>query len=233
LLGISVVVFAWLIFSHTWTAEERKRSAAILVLFVASAVFWASYEQAGSSLSLFAERSTDRHIFGFEFPASWFQFVQPVFVIALAPVFAWLWMALNRRHAEPSSPAKFAHGLFWAGMAIAILVPAAMMAAHGALVSSWWLTGTYFLQTIGELCLSPVGLSAMTKLAPARAAGFMMGIWFLSISIGNWMAGKAASLYSSIPLPSLFGMVAGCTIVAALVLVLLIRPTVRLMSGVH
>jgi len=233
LLGISVVVFAWLIFSHTWTAEERKRSAAILVLFVASAVFWASYEQAGSSLSFFAERSTDRHIFGYEFPASWFQFIQPVFVIALAPVFAWLWLWLNRRHAEPSSPAKFSLGLFWAGAAIAILVPAAMMAAHGALVSYWWLTGTYFMQTIGELCLSPVGLSAMTKLAPARAAGFMMGIWFLSISIGDWLAGKAASVYSSIPLPSLFGIVAACTIVAALVLVLLIRPTVRLMSGVN
>jgi POT family proton-dependent oligopeptide transporter len=89
------------------------------------------------------------------------------------------------------------------------------------------------MQSIGEMCLSPVGLSAMTKLAPARAAGFMMGIWFLSISIGNWLAGKGASLYSSIPLPSLFGALAGCTIVAALVLVMLIRPTVRLMSGVN
>ena len=233
LLGISVVVFAWLIFSRTWTVEERKRSAAILVLFVASAVFWASYEQAGSSLSLFAERSTDRHIFGFEFPASWFQFVQPVFVILLAPVFAWVWLAMNRRRIEPSSPGKFSMGLLWAGLAIAILVPASLMAAHGAQVSYWWLTGTYFMQTIGELCLSPVGLSAMTKLAPERAAGFMMGIWFLSISIGNWTAGKAASLYSSIPLPSLFGVVAACTIVAALALVVLIRPTVRLMSGVH
>jgi POT family proton-dependent oligopeptide transporter len=233
LMGISVVVFTWLIFSKTWTAEERKRSAAILVLFVASAIFWASFEQAGSSLSLFAERNTDRHVFGFEFPASWFQFVQPIFVVILAPVFAWLWLALNRRHREPSSPAKFSMGLLWAGLAIAIMVPAAMMSAHGALVSSWWLTGTYLLQTLGEMCLSPVGLSAMTKLAPARAAGFMMGIWFLSISIGNWLAGKAASLYSSIPLPSLFGMVAGATIAAALVLVLMIRPTVRLMSGVN
>ena len=179
-------------FLEDWTAEERKRSAAILVLFVASALFWASFEQAGSSLSLFAERSTDRHIFGFEFPASWFQFVQPVFVVALAPVFAWLWLALNRRKIEPSSPAKFSMGLLWAGLAIAILVPAALMSEHGALVSYWWLTGTYFMQTIGELCLSPVGLSAMTKLAPARAAGFMMGIWFLSISIGNWTGGQGS-----------------------------------------
>jgi POT family proton-dependent oligopeptide transporter len=232
LLAISVVVFTWLIFSKTWTAEERKRSAAILVLFVASAIFWASFEQAGSSLSLFAERSTNRHVFGFEFPASWFQFVQPIFVVLLAPAFAWLWLELNRRRREPSSPAKFSMGLLFGGLALAILLPASVMASHGALVSSWWLTGTYLLQTLGELCLSPVGLSAMTKLAPARAAGFMMGIWFLSISIGNWMAGKAASLYSSIPLPTLFGIVAGCTIVSALVLVLMIRPTVRLMSGV-
>jgi POT family proton-dependent oligopeptide transporter len=96
----------------------------------------------------------------------------------------------------------------------------------------WWLTGTYFLQTLGELCLSPVGLSAMSKLAPDRAGGFMMGIWFLSTAIGNWLAGRAASLYSSMPLPTLFGSVAAFTIVAALVLALLIRPTVRLMSGV-
>ena len=232
LLAISVVVFAWLIFSHTWTLEERKRSAAILVLFIASAVFWASYEQAGSSLSLFAERSTDRHILGFEFPASWYQWLQPLFVIMLGPVFNWLWLAMNRRKVEPSSPAKFSVGLLWAGLAIALMVPAAMMSAHGALVSYWWLTGTYLMQSIGEMCLSPIGLSAMTKLAPARAAGFMMGIWFLSISIGNWTAGKAASLYSSIPLPSLFGILAGLTFAATLVLVLLIRPTVRLMSGV-
>ena len=120
----------------------------------------------------------------------------------------------------------------FAGLAFAILVPAARMTQAGGQVAIWWLTGTYFLQTLGELCLSPVGLSATTKLAPDRAAGFMMGIWFLSISIGNWLAGKAASLYSSMPLPTLFGSVAAFTIGAAVVLALLIKPTVRLMSGV-
>ncbi len=236
LLGISVAVFSWMIFSRGWTLEERKRSAAILVLFVASALFWASFEQAGSSLSLFAERSTDRNIFGFVFPASWFQFVQPIFVVVLAPVFAWLWLALGRRGREPSSPAKFSYGLFFAASAFAILVPAAMIAephGHSATqVALWWLIGTYFLQTLGELSLSPVGLSAMTKLAPDRAAGFVMGIWFLSTSIGNWLAGKAASLYSAMPLPTLFGSVAAFTFGATVLLVLLIRPTVRLMSGV-
>ncbi len=232
LLVISVVVFWWLIFGGSWSAEERKRSAAVLVLFVASALFWASFEQAGSSLNLFAERQTDRHILGWEFPAGWFQFVQPIFVVVLAPVFAWLWLALGRKRAEPSSPGKFTLGLLFAGLAFAILVPAARMTQGGAQVAIWWLTGTYFLQTLGELCLSPVGLSAMTKLAPDRAAGFMMGIWFLSTSIGNWLAGKAVSIGASMALPTLFGSVAAFTIGAALVLALLIKPTVRLMSGV-
>ncbi len=230
LIGISALVFSWLIFFGNWTPVERKRSAAILVLFVSSALFWAAFEQAGSSLSLFAERGTDCRIFGFAFPASWFQSVQPIFVIALAPVFGWLWLAL--RHREPSSPAKFSLGLTFGGLAFAILVPAAYLVVSGQKVAPWWLIATYFLQTLGELCLSPVGLSAMTKLAPARVAGFIMGMWFLSTSIGNWMAGKAASLYSSMPLPTLFGTVAAFSLVAAVVLALLIKPTVRLMQGV-
>src|SRR5579862_4271974 len=239
LLGISAIVFAWLIFFGDWTIEERKRSAAILVLFVASAVFWAAFEQAGSSLSLFAERNTNRHVPGFiasilrqdVFPASWYQFVQPIFVVLLAPVFAWLW--LRMRNHEPSSPAKFSVGLLFGGAAFAIMVPAAIIATGGKMAGPQWLVLCYFLQTIGELCLSPVGLSAMTKLAPQRAAGFMMGIWFLSISIGNWLAGEAASLYSSMPLTELFGSVAVFSIVAAFALLLLVKPTVKLMGGVN
>ena len=230
LVGISAVVFAWLIFFGNWTPVERKRSAAILVLFVSSALFWAAFEQAGSSLSLFAERGTDCHIFGYAFPASWFQSVQPVFVIALAPVFGWLWLAMRKN--EPPSPAKFSLALLFGALAFAILIPAANLVVGGQKVAPWWLIGTYFLQTLGELCLSPVGLSAMTKLAPVRVAGFIMGMWFLSTSIGNWLAGKAASLYSSMPLPTLFGSVAGFSIAAAIVLALLIRPTVKLMQGV-
>ena len=234
LLGISVVVFSWLIFFGNWSPVERKRCAAILVLFVSSALFWAAYEQAGSSLSFFAERGTDCTIFGYAFPPSWFQSVQPIFVVLLAPVFAWIWLAMGRR--EPSSPAKFSLGLLFGGLAFAILVPASYTVVStvvtGSKVGPYWLTGTYLLQTLGELCLSPVGLSAMTKLAPARAAGFIMGIWFLSTSIGNWLAGKAASMYSSMPLPTLFGSVAGFSIAAAVALAILIKPTVRLMQGV-
>ncbi len=147
-------------------------------------------------------------------------------MISLAPVFAWIWLWLGRR--EPSSPAKFTLGLIFGGLAFAVMVPASM----GANVSPWWLVGCYFMQTLGELCLSPIGLSAMTKLAPARAGGFVMGIWFLGTAIGNWLAGRAGGLFESMPLPQLFGTVAASAFVAAVVLALLIKPTVRLMSGV-
>jgi POT family proton-dependent oligopeptide transporter len=230
LVIISVAVFSWLIFGRGWTAEERKRSGAILVLFLASALFWSMFEQAGSSLSLFAERQTNRNVLGFEFPASWFQFVQPALVVLLAPVFAWLWVRLGPR--EPSSPAKFSLGLVFAGLGFVILALAASRATGGVLVSLWWLNATYLLHTMGELFLSPVGLSAMTKLAPARVAGFMMGVWFVSLSVGDYFAGKAASVYESMALGTLFGTVAALGIGGAVVLAMLIKPTVRLMSGV-
>lgn len=230
LIVVSAGIFAWLLLGRGWTPVERKRSAAILVLFIASAVFWASYEQAGSSLSLFAERSTNRMVLGFNFPASWFQFVPALFVMILAPAFAWLWIALGKW--EPSIPLKFLLGLLFGGIAFAILVPPARAAMAGALVSPWWLTGTYSIQTVGEMCLSPVGLSAMTKLAPARVAGMMMGLFFVSISIGDYLAGTAASLYESMPLPMLFGVVAGIAFAAAAVLAVLVKPTVKLMAGV-
>ena len=226
LIAVPILVFSWMIFGKGWTTEERKRAAAVFVLFIAAAIFWASFEQAGTSLNLFGERNTNRVVLGYEFPAVWFQSVQPILVIILAPVFAWMWLALGRR--EPSSPTKFTLGLMFAGLAFAIMVPA----AHSMGVSSWWLVGCYLLQTLGELCLSPVGLSAMTKLAPQRAVGLIMGIWFLATSVGNWIAGRAGGLFSSMPLPRLFGWVAGISLIAAAVMALMIKPTKRLMSGV-
>ncbi|HEX3880096.1 MAG TPA: peptide MFS transporter [Bryobacteraceae bacterium] len=226
LIGISAAAFYWLIFGKGWTADERKRSIAVLVLFVAEAIFWASFEQAGSSLNLFGQRNTNRVVFGYLFPASWFQSVQPLFVIALSPVFAWMWFSMGKR--EPSSPTKFTLALIFGGLAFAVMVPAAL----GTNVSPWWLVGCYLLQTLGELCLSPIGLSAMTKLAPVRAGGFVMGIWFLGTSVGNWLAGRAGGLFESMPLPQLFGTVAASALIAAVVLAILIKPTVKLMSGV-
>jgi proton-dependent oligopeptide transporter, POT family len=226
LLAVSIGVFAWMIFGKGWSTEERKRAAAIFVLFIASCVFWGAYEQAGSSLNLFAERNTNRHVLGYEFPASWFQWVQPLFVLILAPLFAWLWVRRGKR--EPSSPAKFSVGLLFVGLSFLVLVPAAARIG----VSPNWLNSCYFLSVVGEMCLSPVGLSAMTKLAPVRAAGFVMGVWFLSLSIGDWMAGRAGSLFESMPLPKLFSISGVVPIVAAVILALLVKPTKRLMSGV-
>jgi proton-dependent oligopeptide transporter, POT family len=223
---ISLAVFAWMILGKGWSAVERKRAGAILVLFVGSAVFWGAYEQAGSSLNLFADVNTNRHLFGYEFPAGWFQWVQPLFVLILAPFFAWLWVKLGNR--EPSSPAKFSVALFFVGLSFLVLVPPASRMG----VSPHWLNTCYFLSVVGEMCLSPVGLSAMTKLAPARAAGFAMGIWFLSTSVGEWLAGRAGSLFQSMPLPGLFGISALVPFIAAVVLALLVKPTKRLMSGV-
>jgi proton-dependent oligopeptide transporter, POT family len=223
---VSVALFAWLLLGRGWTPEERKRLAAILVLFLASMVFWFGFEQAGSSLNLFADRNVDNHVFGFAYPASWFQSVQPAFIILLAPVFAWFWLKLGRR--EPSSPAKFVLGLFFVAAGFAVLIPV----AGGTGVSPWWLVLTYFLHTLGELSLSPVGLSAMTKLAPQRVAGMIMGLWFLSLGAGNYLGGRMAALYGSLTVPTIFMIVAATGAAAGLVMMLLLQPTKRMMSGV-
>ncbi|RPI19934.1 MAG: MFS transporter, partial [Acidobacteriales bacterium] len=223
LLITVVAFFLWLFSAGGWSAAERRRLAVIGVLFVASALFWCVFEQAGSTLNLFAQRSTDKNILGFAFPASWLQSLNALFIIALAPVFAWLWIKLGRR--EPSSPAKFALGLLAAGLGFAVLTAGAARASAGIQVSPMWLVAVYLLHTIGELCLSPVGLSAMTKLAPPRIGGLLMGVWFLSLSVGNYLGGRIASSYEALPLPTLFAMIAAFGIGAALILALLVKPT--------
>jgi POT family proton-dependent oligopeptide transporter len=166
-------------------------------------------------------------------PASWLQAVQPIFVILLAPLMAWLWVRLGRR--EPSSPAKFALALLFAGLAFMLLVPAASIAQSGAgvRVSPLWLVVAYAIEELGELCLSPVGLSAVTKLAPPRLVGRMMGVFFLSNWLGNLLAGWTSGFFSSMPLPTLFAVVAGVSLVAAAAMSVLIKPMRNLMGGVR
>jgi POT family proton-dependent oligopeptide transporter len=199
------------------------------VLFIAAALFWSVFEQAGSTLNLFADRSTRNSFLGFGFPSSWFQSLNSLFIIAFAPVFGWLWIRLASN--EPSSPAKFSLGLLLVGAGFLILVPAARMSEAGQLVSPMWLTATYLLHTFGELCLSPVGLSAMTKLAPARIVGLMMGVWFLATSVGNYIGGRVASVYEAFALPTLFGAVAAFGIGAGILLLLFVRPMRKLIEG--
>lgn len=229
LLLLTVGSFAWLLLQGGWTAEEKKRLYVIAILFVASTLFWSVFEQAGSTLNLFADRSTDTRVFGYAFPSTWYQAMNSLYLITLAPVFAWVWAKLAARGQDPSRPAKFAAGLVFVGLGFAILVGPARAAEGGTLVSPTWLAVTYLLHTIGELALSPVGLSAMSSLAPARLAGLIMGVWFLSISAGNFLGGRIASLYESMALPTLFGTVAGFAVVAGLVLFALV-PAIRRLS---
>ncbi len=228
---IMVVFFVWLLTAKGYTPRERKAFWAILVLFIASSLFWSVYEQAGSTLNLFAERNTNLHQWDYPlwglFRASYYQSVNSLFIISLAPAFAWLWLKLGRR--EPSSTAKFAWGLVLVGLSFAILVPV----AGGTNVSPWWLVLTYLLQTMGELCLSPVGLSATTKLAPARIAGLMMGVFFASIAVGNYIGGQLAAVYESFPLPMLFGLVGAFATIAGILMVFLLRPMKGLMGEVN
>jgi len=229
LLLVVVGFFGWLVFSGGWTPEEKKRLYVITVLFFAASLFWSVFEQAGSTLNLFADRSTRNEVFGLAYPSSWFQSMNSLFIFAFAPVLAWLWIKMAAAGTEPLSPTKFGFGLIFVGAGFLILVIPARMADQGALVSPMWLTATYFLHTIGELVLSPVGLSAMTTLAPARIAGLMMGVWFLATSVGNFIGGRVSGFYESFALPTLFGTVAAFAIVAGFILLALVPSMRKLM----
>ena len=216
-----------------FTSVEWKRLAAMGVFFVFAAIFWGAYEQAGSTLQLFGDRYSRTVILGFDFPSSWFQTVQAIFVIVLAPVFAWLWIRLGKL--EPSTPAKFAIGLFFVGLSFIFLLPAAysLQVSPSLRVSPFWLVGCYFIQELGELAISPVGLSVFTKLSPVKIVGFMLGVWFLADSVGNKVAGLAAGYISSAPLPQLFGVIGGVCLAASVVAFLIIKPVRGLMGGIH
>jgi POT family proton-dependent oligopeptide transporter len=228
LIAVTIGFFSWLFSSRGWTREERKSLVVIAVLFVAATVFWMAYEQAGSTLNLFAARSTENSVLGRSYPPSWYQSLPPLFIILFAPLFAAMWVRLGSRN--PSSPAKFALGLFLLGLGFAVMIGAASAAVSGARVSPLWLVLSYLLQTLGELCLSPVGLSAMSTLAPARIAGLVMGVWFLALAVGNYLAGMASSFYETMPLPRLFTIVSATALVTALVLALLVKPIRQMMS---
>jgi len=212
-------------------AEMRKVNVIfVLALFVVS--FWSAFEQAGSSMTLFADRDTNNSIFGYEFPSSWYQSVNPIFIVSLAPVFASLWTWLARRNREPSTPAKMVWGIGLDALSFFWILPAAMLAAGGK-VSPMWLTVLYFLQTCGELCLSPVGLSMVTKLAPARYGAMLMGVWYLANAWANKLAGVGGSYVEQIGAKTMFGGIGITLAVVAGVLLLLVPWLRRQMGGIH
>ena len=198
---------------------DQKRLMVIYWLFLLAAVFWAGFEQAGSSMNLFAERDTDRFIFGWEMPTGWLQNVNPFFVIVLAPVFGSMWTWLAYRDRNPSTPRKFALGLMGLTAGMLVLAWGASYAADGTRVSMAWLVVTYFFFTCGELALSPIGLSAMTKLAPDGRLGQMMGIWFIAVALGSLVAGLVAAQLETLSAVTIFtftAIFAGATGLVAL-----------------
>jgi proton-dependent oligopeptide transporter, POT family len=236
ILGLAVLYFISLFLFAGLNAIERRRLMVIAVLFIASAMFWSGFEQAGSSLNLFAERFTDRTIAGFETPAGWFQVFNPLFIIALAPVVAMVWVALARRGQNPSLPAKFALGLILLGAGFLVMVLASRLALDGDRVWPTWLITTYLLHSLGELCLSPVGLSSVTKLSPPRLVGQMMGLWFLATSLGNLIAGLIAGEVSGAAeaqMPARFLQIVLTTCGTGLLLLIFTRPIKKLMAGVE
>jgi proton-dependent oligopeptide transporter, POT family len=229
MLGLAIVYFASVLLWGRLTNGEKKRIVVLFVFFMAAVMFWAGFEQAGSSLNLFADRMTHRVIFGWEMPTSFLQSVNSIFIILLAPVFGTLWVRLGRR--QPSTPAKMGFGLVFLAIGFLILAWGATLAAGGLRVSMMWLIITYLLHTAGELCLSPVGLSSVTKLAPKRLVGQMMGTWFMGTALGNLIAGLAAGEFQGMGVAELFSSVAKVTGVAGVVLLVFSRPLRRLMGG--
>ncbi len=184
--------FVYILLFAGLSTAERKRVLVMIALFIACAMFWAGFEQTGSSLNLFADRYTDRNVLGWEMPAGVLQNVNPFFIIVFSPVFAALWVSLGRRNLDPSSPTKFGLGLLLMGVGFIVMYFAAKYVAAGHMVLPTWLIFTYMFHTWGELCLSPVGLSSMSKLAPTRFVGQALGLWFLATAIGTGLAGRFA-----------------------------------------
>lgn len=212
------------------TSDEWKRILAILILFTFTIMFWAAYEQKGASLNLFAKSLVRTQLGAFEFPASWLQSLTPFYVIILAPIFARLWIRMGA--SQPSSPAKFALGLAAIGVAFCILIPASALTASGK-ISPLWLAAVYLFDVIGEMCLSPVGLSTVTKVAPVRLVGLMMGAWFFATSLGNKLAGFLSGFFVAnepSTLMWLYGGIAAMLLVSAAVLALA-TPTIRRLMG--
>jgi proton-dependent oligopeptide transporter, POT family len=238
MVAMALLYFAYLFFGAGLAAQEKKRVVVLLVLFLGSVLFWSGYEQAGSSLNLFAERYTDRVVdmFHFTIPTEWFQSLNPAFIIIFAPALAWLWLWLAKRNLNPSAPAKFAAGIMLVGAGFLVMAVAAKLVAGGSQVLPTWLIVTYLLHTFGEICLSPVGLSYFIKLAPKRLAGQIMGLFFLSLSLGNLLAGLIAGQFDAknlAAMPGQYMSLVYCMLGLGALLLLISRPVKKLMGNIE
>lgn len=230
IVGLAFGYLTYVIAFGNLTPVEKGRVVAIGVFFIAAAVFWSGFEQAGSSMNLFAERLTERTFGGWEMPASWLQSVNPMFIILLAPLVGSLWVKLGAKN--PSMPAKFAYGLMMLGIGFLVVAWGSIYTAGDNKVSASWLIVVYFFHTIGELCISPIGLSSITKLSPKHLVGQMMGIWFMGSALGNLIAGLVAGKIETLPLPQLFGAVFLFSAGAGVIMLIFSRPIRNLIGDV-
>ncbi|MFI2612266.1 peptide MFS transporter [Kitasatospora sp. NPDC018619] len=215
------------------SAGEQSRMSAYIWFFAAAAIFWMIYDQGGSTLSLFADKKTADNLFGLGFSATWYQSLNPLFVMALAPVFAWLWLWLSRRDKEPNTIVKFSIGLLLVGASFFIFIVPMTMADGGALVSPLWLVSIYLIQTVGELCLSPVGLSVTTKMAPRKYASQMMGVWFLAVTAGDCTTSLLSLAGVSLNGTGIIATQAALAALAGFAVFTYRRKVQALMGGVH
>jgi len=233
---LAVAYFVYLLFFAGLSGAERRRVLVMVALFIASLTFWAGYFQQGASFNLFAARYTDMHILGWNAPPGMLQAANSLFVIILAGAFAALWLALGRRERDPPVSAKFGVALLLLGLGFLVMYFAAQRVRGGQLVLPTWLLCTYFLHVCGEMCLSPVGLSNMSKLVPPRFVGQAMGMWFLSLALGGTLAGQLTGEYDAShleSLPALFLKIFWYGAIAGVVMLLLTPPVKRLMAGVR
>ncbi|ENH7395826.1 peptide MFS transporter [Vibrio vulnificus] len=213
------------------TKEEVDRIKVILVMSLFTIVFWAGFEQAGGLMNIYTQQYTDRMIGSFEIPAAWFQSLNPFFIITLAPVLAVLWVKLGKR--EPNSPVKFALAMFFLALGFLCMVGAVVEQSGDTSVktSMLWLVGAFFFHTLGELCLSPIGLSLVTKLAPLRLASLMMGAWFGCNAIANYVAGYVGSHVGELGAMAIFSGIAVTATVSGVILLLFSNQLVCWMHG--
>ncbi|MCX6391169.1 MAG: peptide MFS transporter [Actinobacteria bacterium] len=224
---IPIAWFARTLRAERGNTESRNKVLVLLVLFVAAAVFWLVYDQAGSTVAIFAQEDTNNTLFGWAFPSSWFQSVNPLLIIALAPVMAVIWTALGARGKQPGTPYKFCGGLFLVAVSMLVMVFAAHAAIDGK-VAALWLVAVFAIQTVGELMLSPVGMAAATRLSPPDRVSQTLGVWFLATSVGDAIGGRIAVYYDELGQQAFFGLLGVIALVAAIVVLAIAKPLGRL-----
>ena len=236
----AIVYFIYVLLFQDLSRDERRKVIAIAIFFVATGLFYAGYEQQGSSLNLFADRYTNMFIGDFEMPASWMQTVPPVAVIVFSMVFAWLWVWLDKRGMNPSTPVKLSLGLLFMGLGYAVMMGASLIVMGGEKPLPTWLVVTYVLHTFGEICLYPVGLSAVTKLAPKKLSGQLMGVFFIALAYGNLIAGLFAGEFDEKAIESdpsllmdLFGVVMKVMLISGIIVLIFSKPIRKLMGNIR